>query len=194
MKHIQNFMLTDNGKAKASVLGTVSISNDWINIGINGFKSASGNDIIGLELYEGRLILRIWDDAKEEDTTHVIDLSNAINTPEEKNVEKCRINDTEKNANALPFKDQAHCEAALQKFLWTRHTLAEIEHIFSESSQEKIHLQGIEEPFVGEDECFHFCMGNDDDMSLDMDLYVFPTNDKKDNEVVYLITAIKSSY
>lgn len=203
MEHIYSFVLNDNGEAKATVLGTVSVSNNWVDIGIDGFKSAGGNDLVGLELYEGRLMLRIWGDEKEEDPTHIIDLSNAIRVdaekPKEESFEESSNNSNDdaektKKAKMLPFKDQTYCEAGLQKFLWTRHTLPQIESIFSEIAQQKVQLQPIEEPFVGEDECLQFCMGDDGDMFLDMDLYVLPTNRKDDDETVYLITGIKSSY
>jgi hypothetical protein len=56
----------------------LTIGNGWVDIGVDGFKSAGGNDLIGLELYEGRLMLRIWGDSEDEDCTHTIDLTDAI--------------------------------------------------------------------------------------------------------------------
>lgn len=73
-----DFKLYDNSGNYGSVEGTVTVSSNWVDIGIKGFSSAGGNDLIGLEMYKGRLMLRIWSDSQGEDATHVIDLTTAI--------------------------------------------------------------------------------------------------------------------
>ena len=42
-----------------------------------GMKCVEGGSPIFLEVFEGRLVLRVWADINKEDPTHVIDLAEA---------------------------------------------------------------------------------------------------------------------
>lgn len=45
-----------------------------------GCGTANGRDLppIFLEMFEGKLVLRVWSDINQEDPTHVIDMSKAF--------------------------------------------------------------------------------------------------------------------
>ena len=73
-----DFKLTDNGEVDGEVTGSVQANENYVDISIDGFKSAGGNDAITLELYEGKLMLRVWDDPEKEDYSYTIDLAKVL--------------------------------------------------------------------------------------------------------------------
>lgn len=73
-----NFKLKDGGDANGEVTGSVKVNENYIDIGIDGFKTIGGNNTISLELYEGRLMLRIWDNPEEEDCGQSIELNEVL--------------------------------------------------------------------------------------------------------------------
>jgi hypothetical protein len=79
-----SFTLFDNDTASDGHLnGSIDLDGTtWVNIKLNGFSTASseGSEIIALELYEGKPMLRVWADINQEDPTHNIDLSGALET------------------------------------------------------------------------------------------------------------------
>jgi hypothetical protein len=80
-KFKNSFTLFDNGEGKEELNGSVEIDGtSWVNISLNGFSTATAeeSEIIVLELYEGKPMLRVWADINEEDPTHNIDLSGAL--------------------------------------------------------------------------------------------------------------------
>jgi len=77
-----DFTLFDNGELKGDINGQVSLDGTrWLDIKINGLTTATEEDgpVIGLELYEGKPMLKVWADINSEDPTHNIDLSGAKN-------------------------------------------------------------------------------------------------------------------
>ncbi len=75
-----DFTLFDSGEQEGDMNGQVSLDGtSWLDIKINGLTTATEDNgrIIGLELYEGKPILRVWADINSEDPTHSIDLSGA---------------------------------------------------------------------------------------------------------------------
>ena len=70
-----------------SVNGTVVLDSYSLVIKIDGygdFGSADGyGEPIYLEHYDGKLVLRVWADINQEDPTHTIDLSGALEAARE---------------------------------------------------------------------------------------------------------------